>query len=810
MGRILQGLLLTLAFACSAIPAAAQADWLQDGLNLTNGLGDLIVERAVTDGHGGCIVAMLIWGQAGVDVRAQHVDAAGTRLWGTAGTLVSAGTANSYWIAWLHVVPDGADGAIVVWAGGDQQSALIAQRLNATGERLWATEGVPLCALAARPGNSSAAASDGLGGAIVVWEDGRDPAGSDIYAQRISNSGQCLWDQDGVAVCLAAGDQVNPHAVPDGTGGGIFAWEDQRSDYSGTWTDIYARRVNAAGQALWATDGTAVSTAAGEQHDVAMAIDGAGGAYVSWDGPYQDSHGIAAQRLNSDGMAQWSAGGVLIGYRGGQYVLTPDVAGGLSVVFKYDPTSGPPFYIMMQHFDGTGTSTWDGPMSVCRSTESIYSIRAVAGANGDVIVSWTSGERLRAQLVSERGEQLWAAAGVPVCNLPNVVEPQLVPGADGSTIFVWLDWRSQQFEIYAQIIDSRGVWGAPSPIIGWLRDVAADEGGWLDLRVMSPTHDREGVTDDPIIGYNVWRRLPAAPGGGNASLDSDKTGMEIFSAIEAPLNTDCVHLTVEQATTAGFPPGEWASVGFHAAVQAEEYRFVVPTRQDAIGDMTPWEMFAVSAHTARPGIYFISGQDSAFSIDNLEPATPDGIAGFVREDANGLDLSWSAARESDFAQYVVSRGANPEFTPGPDSWLAYPTQSHYFDAEWTPDNRYYYKVVAVDRHGNQSAPALLAPDDARGEDVPSALFLAQNAPNPFNPRTRMAFGLVNSGAVSLRIYDVAGRLVKTLVEGMFLPGSYSREWDGRGDHGEAIASAVYVVRLVTEQGIRTSKLTLAR
>lgn len=62
----------------------------------------------------------------------------------------------------------------------------------------------------------------------------------------------------------------------------------------------------------------------------------------------------------------------------------------------------------------------------------------------------------------------------------------------------------------------------------------------------------------------------------------------------------------------------------------------------------------------------------------------------------------------------------------------------------------------------------------------------------------------------MRIYDVAGRLVKTLVESMFLPGSYSREWDGRGDHGEAIASAVYVVRLVTEQGIRTNKLTLAR
>ena len=69
--------------------------------------------------------------------------------------------------------------------------------------------------------------------------------------------------------------------------------------------------------------------------------------------------------------------------------------------------------------------------------------------------------------------------------------------------------------------------------------------------------------------------------------------------------------------------------------------------------------------------------------------------------------------------------------------------------------------------------------------------LLQNAPNPFNPDTVFRFGLPQAGQVKLDIYDLTGRHVRTLVDGMVGAGWQTVVWDGRGDRGERVASGVY-------------------
>jgi len=80
--------------------------------------------------------------------------------------------------------------------------------------------------------------------------------------------------------------------------------------------------------------------------------------------------------------------------------------------------------------------------------------------------------------------------------------------------------------------------------------------------------------------------------------------------------------------------------------------------------------------------------------------------------------------------------------------------------------------------------------------------LEQNYPNPFNPVTHIPYivggdaqGTPGSAHVTLRVYDVAGRLVATLVEETKPPGLYEAQWTGLGDHGGAVASGVYFYRL---------------
>ena len=73
--------------------------------------------------------------------------------------------------------------------------------------------------------------------------------------------------------------------------------------------------------------------------------------------------------------------------------------------------------------------------------------------------------------------------------------------------------------------------------------------------------------------------------------------------------------------------------------------------------------------------------------------------------------------------------------------------------------------------------------------------LYPNVPNPFNPSTTLRFDIAHAGSGSLRIHDVRGRLVRSLWAGTFAAGSHTTAWNGRDDHGVAVASGVYVVRL---------------
>jgi 3',5'-cyclic AMP phosphodiesterase CpdA len=90
------------------------------------------------------------------------------------------------------------------------------------------------------------------------------------------------------------------------------------------------------------------------------------------------------------------------------------------------------------------------------------------------------------------------------------------------------------------------------------------------------------------------------------------------------------------------------------------------------------------------------------------------------------------------------------------------------------------------------------------------LRLYQNRPNPFRPRTSITFDLASSSQVSLRIYDVGGRLVRTLVDAQLNPDSYSVEWDGHDSAGHRVASGTYWYRLTTPHHAAAKKLVIDR
>jgi hypothetical protein len=97
-------------------------------------------------------------------------------------------------------------------------------------------------------------------------------------------------------------------------------------------------------------------------------------------------------------------------------------------------------------------------------------------------------------------------------------------------------------------------------------------------------------------------------------------------------------------------------------------------------------------------------------------------------------------------------------------------------------------------------------------DLPASggVVLSQNVPNPFNPRTVISFSLPSDALVSLEVYDIGGRLVKTLLQGNVSAGQHDAHWDGTDDRGRAVSTGMYLYRLRSGVVDEVRRMTLMR
>jgi hypothetical protein len=96
------------------------------------------------------------------------------------------------------------------------------------------------------------------------------------------------------------------------------------------------------------------------------------------------------------------------------------------------------------------------------------------------------------------------------------------------------------------------------------------------------------------------------------------------------------------------------------------------------------------------------------------------------------------------------------------------------------------------------------------ERLPADLRLENCFPNPFNPSTTISFVLPAQGPVDLSIFDVYGRLVRTLLKNDMSAGEHTTGWDGRDSDGAAASTGIYFVRLEVQGEVRTKKIILMK
>jgi hypothetical protein len=97
-------------------------------------------------------------------------------------------------------------------------------------------------------------------------------------------------------------------------------------------------------------------------------------------------------------------------------------------------------------------------------------------------------------------------------------------------------------------------------------------------------------------------------------------------------------------------------------------------------------------------------------------------------------------------------------------------------------------------------------------NLPTKYFLDQNYPNPFNPTTTIKYSIGGSGSapVKILIYNILGEKIRTLVDKAQTPGSYSVQWNSRGDSGNTVASGVYFYILKVDNYFQIKKMILLK
>jgi hypothetical protein len=101
-------------------------------------------------------------------------------------------------------------------------------------------------------------------------------------------------------------------------------------------------------------------------------------------------------------------------------------------------------------------------------------------------------------------------------------------------------------------------------------------------------------------------------------------------------------------------------------------------------------------------------------------------------------------------------------------------------------------------------------DDVEGWEVPTTTALLGNYPNPFNPSTTFKYALSEDAHVSLKVYNMLGQLVATIVDESQLAGYHRSVWDGKNEFGQNVASGIYIYRIVAGGFVETKRMVLIK
>ena len=133
------------------------------------------------------------------------------------------------------------------------------------------------------------------------------------------------------------------------------------------------------------------------------------------------------------------------------------------------------------------------------------------------------------------------------------------------------------------------------------------------------------------------------------------------------------------------------------------------------------------------------------------------------------------------------------------------------------NSTYYWRVLSKTDNGSTSSYSTTGSFKTSGataveeqETMPTEYELSQNYPNPFNPTTRINFAIPQNSFVTIKVYDMLGREVKTLINQQMVSGNHSIDWNADNNLGIKVATGMYIYRITAGNFVSTKKMVLIK
>jgi hypothetical protein len=237
-------------------------------------------------------------------------------------------------------------------------------------------------------------------------------------------------------------------------------------------------------------------------------------------------------------------------------------------------------------------------------------------------------------------------------------------------------------------------------------------------------------------------------------------------------------------------------------------------------DAGPPDILDVDGSRSDIGIYG-GPLGQAYTYQDLPPHKPDSLRARANPDSGYIDIFWEQNYEADFREYLIYRDTLANFEPSSNNLIARSSSSGFRDSDYPQVRHLYYRIEAMDNQGNSSLSDELQINFSDiydyGDNLPAALEITGNYPNPFNSQTVIEYTVANLGPlpakITINIYDILGRVIRVIDLEKDCPGQHSIVWDGRDNEGNELTSGVYFAKISQwgyALGAKPRKITLLR